>query len=148
MLKDLISKLEKVKQLNSEDVVQEFESILAEIDELNTPECIKELCAFFVDDTDYDEIMFSIIHLIEKFDDKIYIQEIFRSIARLISDSPYWCSVLHFRIMNVESTFNEYLKQLTSLDINTREVLKKFIIDFKKTEPEFTDKVSKILELI
>lgn len=113
MLTKLIVKLHDALHAPDDESVRKFENILGKIAALNDPDCIGQLLPFFDDDSEYDEMMFSIIHTIECFDDATYVRAIVDHLDSFFAASPRWATVIHMRILNSPSTmaaYGDYIK--------------------------------------
>lgn len=120
-LEHYISDLRNLPKFDG-DYAERFEQVLEKIDSLDNPKSIISLSQFFDDEAEYDELMFSLIHSIEKFDDATYINALFEALPNLSRKAPNWCSVLLKRVNNnpeskgvlattLESS-NGYIRQL------------------------------------
>ena len=58
----------------------DFESILGQIVTLEDPDCIGPLVLLLEDDESLDELMFSVVHAIEAFEDNVYIDRLLHSL--------------------------------------------------------------------
>ena len=99
-----IATLRQIQLERSDDFVARFEEVLAEVVELNDPTCIVLLCAFFDDSEEFDELMFSIIHTIENFDDATYASQLVKAAPRLCENSPRWASIVFMRVLNSQAS--------------------------------------------
>src|SRR5262245_37190509 len=108
MIEPLIQHLQEFGKLEDPIQVERFEATLGQIAGLNDPQAIALLIPFFDDKAKFSEVMFSIIHTLEAFDDEIYTREIIKSLAGLWARSPYWATVIHFRILNNPSCREAY----------------------------------------
>lgn len=86
-LAELIDKLQAVDP-DIPDNTPAFETLLADVFALRTPESICPLLTLFRDNAQYDELMFSIIHGHEIFDDTAYVAEILRGALRFAKSRP------------------------------------------------------------
>lgn len=102
-LESYISALRSLPKLDGK-YVEKFEQILDKIESLNDPDSIVLLSQFFEDEAEYDELMFSLIHSIEKFDDTTYIAALLETLPKLSQKAPNWCSVLLKRVNNNPSS--------------------------------------------
>lgn len=145
MLNEYIKDLEKYRDLNQDNNAEKFESVLGDIARLKDPKCIKKLVDFFDDDSDFHEVLFGIVHLIEEFDDHTYLQELAPSMPKLINESPYWAKVLHYRILNSPATLAEYRALLPSLSNDIKIELKDFLLIIKNEDKEFADRCDQLI---
>ena len=106
------------------------------------------LLPFFSDKCEFPEIMYSIIHAIESFEDEIYIEQLFKGILILWKSSPEWTLVLHFRILNSITTIAEYCNQLPKLSPPQKRIIKEILLQVEKDSPQFTEKCQNLLSAI
>ncbi len=106
----------------------EFESVLAEIVRLDDPSCIKGLLILFEDEAEFDELMFSIIHTVESFGVRTYIEYLLRGLPALWKKSPRWAVILHMRILNDSESSLTYASLLETLRPLEREAVRDVLI--------------------
>jgi len=104
MIESLIEHLRQHAKLEDSVDVERFDATLSQIAGLNDPRAIGLLVPFFNDSCRFREAMFSIVHTIEAFDDETYVREILKVLPDLWSRSPYWATVLHFGVLNSQTT--------------------------------------------
>lgn len=132
---------------NSENYVTEFENYLAIINKENTPESIPLLVELFEDDSKYDELMFSIIHSIERFDDETYIKYLLPELETIFKDSPRWATILIMRILNSDSTSKELEKTVLTNSENTRNTLNVIFANLRNKNPKWISLTEKFLQI-
>lgn len=110
------NELTLLKELLEKHDFEKFESLLFDVVKKNDSNCISELISLFDDEFEYDEIMFSIIHAIESFDDETYTQQIIKSTPNLSTNSPRWYKMIISRINKNEETNRIYLLNLKRLN--------------------------------
>lgn len=133
---------------DSDGYVIEFEGVLAEILDLKDASCIGLLLPFFDDDAEYDELMFSIIHTIEFFDDSDYVRELIDGLPGLWEQSKQWAIVLHMRILNSSTVLEAYLKALSTASDSSKEVFQEILIRIAQERTKFAQQCEEILTQI
>lgn len=141
---------ELIKNLEDHDPdlpgnIDTFEEILSDIVALRTADSIIPLLGFFRDNARYDELMFSIIHSIEIFDNEIYVNKILRGAISLCKKSPRWASIIFMRIINSESTRNELIRQLRGADPSVKMCIKKLMKEINVRSIQFLPKTAAVL---
>jgi hypothetical protein len=101
---------------SSSDYFSEFEKILSQIIALKNADSIAPLIASLDDQSPFDELMFSIIHGIESFDNTIYIKALLKKVSVFCETSPRWASIVFMRILNSETARLELVRQLRSAE--------------------------------
>lgn len=122
-----------------------FEARLAEVVALRTPESIGPLLDLFRDNALYDELMFSIIHGLEVFEDKTYVDEILRNAVTLCRKSPRWASIIFMRILNSEPTRLELVKQLRGTTPECKAAIKLLMEKINARSVQFVPKTTAVL---
>lgn len=123
----------------------EFERILSEIFSLKEPNTISQALLLLDDRCVFDELMFSVIHGIEEFDDDIYVHHILEGFAILYARDPKWASVIVMRILNSENCRRELTRQVQSFDTNTKAIVKTVLERIADRRSEFLAKASEVL---
>jgi hypothetical protein len=122
-----------------------FEALLAEVVALRTPESIVPLLDLFRDNAQHDELMFSIIHGLEVFDDQTYVDEILRNAATFCEKSPRWASIIFMRILNSEPTRLELVKQLRGNTPECKAAIKLLMEKINARSVQFIPKTTAVL---
>jgi len=144
-LHELIRKLEEIDRARGDAFVNNFESTLGEIAQQGDPKSIRMLLNFFEDESPFDEVMFSIIHTIEIFDDATFVREILEAAPSFCQQSPRWASILLMRILNSESTRPELVRQLRDASSETKGVVRSLLEKINQRGPQFLAKTTAAL---
>ena len=143
-MEELIRRLKEV-QPSSQMYVAEFEGLLQKVAELRDPASICPLITLLEDNAPYDEVMFSIIHVIETFDDVTFVEEILRSLPNFVSSSPRWAAIIHMRILNSPNTLEAYARRLATSEADVKRAAKEVLTSVARKRPEFQKRVTAIL---
>lgn len=144
MLNKLIGKLYTVNLNNGE--WKEFEIILEEISNLHNPTAISMLLPLFDDECYYPEVLFSIVHYIEGFDNRIYCEQLFGGLVSLWKKSPEWAKTLQMRILNSKECLKEYTKLVAQVDRETRRTLTDLLLSICDENDGFEEKAAPLFE--
>jgi hypothetical protein len=99
-----------------------------------------------LDDTsEYDELMFSVIHAVERFDDEIYVSALLENLTDFYARSPRWAVIVHMRILNSPATMATYAKQLTFLPRDRRQVVRDVLEAVRLKNGKFEAKCNLLL---
>jgi len=146
MLDKLINELIEIKsKTRDESYVLKFENKLEEIFSTGNPAMISKLLDVMDDKFEFDELMFSIIHTIESFDDFTYIQELFISLPEFVLKSPRWASIIVMRIINSPKTLDVFLESLEILSLKKKKALILLLTSMAKRGDEIAKKVNPVL---
>ncbi|MEO0475926.1 MAG: Imm30 family immunity protein [Planctomycetota bacterium] len=105
---------EELDRLPSEHGGAAFDRVLDTIAKSEDPQIIGRLCGFFVDDQPGDEVLWSVLHVIEHFDGPVYIKELLRASPSLAERSHEWATRLFIRVLNSEPRRDELAEQVRS----------------------------------
>jgi len=122
---------------NSENYVTEFENYLAIINKENTPQSIPLLVELFEDNSKYDELMFSIIHSIERFDDETYLKYLLPELEPIFKNLQRFATILVMRILNNSSTKDELEKAVPTMSESTKDTLKRIFINLRNKDAKW-----------
>lgn len=146
---------EKIKELaelmkdSSEFDVKSFSTILEQLSESKNPNIITGLLEIMQDDFDYPEVLYSVIHIIEKFEAIIYCEFLLKSLPSFILKSPEWASTVFGRIFNSENTLLCFIEIIKSqANDSQRERLKELISDINLDDNSFVEKTKPLLAVL
>ncbi|MED4456391.1 Imm30 family immunity protein [Metabacillus fastidiosus] len=111
-----IKRLYDCRLLTNELEYEEFDNILEKLADCTDEKIIKELCMVFDDETEEEEIMFGLVHLIEDFDMEKYLTEMPRALPKMIENAKEWAMILNRRILNDDLYRAEYAKIITHMN--------------------------------
>lgn len=143
-LSKLITELRSI-DIDRPEHVPKFEGLLTDVVALRTPASVIPLLDMFRDNAQYDELMFSIIHGLEIFDDKTYVGEILRGAPSLCEKSPRWASIIFMRMLNSEPTRLELVRQLRSAEPDVKLAIKNLIEKINACSVQFLPKTIAVL---
>lgn len=148
MLEKLISSLEiELKKLNHGQP-NSFDSLLEQISLMHDPKCISKLLPLFVDDADYDEIIFSLVHTIENYEDDVYVREIIKHLKDFYEKSPHWAIIIHMRIVNSPESLAAYERRLKFVSSDEREVVRKVLVAVSDEDSQFKSVCNQLLKIL
>lgn len=145
MLAQLVTQLAEVLKNPSDGYVQRFEQTLGQVAALKDPKSIAALLPFFDDNAEYDEMMFSIIHTIEGFDDETYVREILENLASFYAKSPRWALIVHMRIFNSPPTLAAYEQRIKTLTDQQKQPVRHVLNAVRKKNAKFEQACSVLL---
>src|SRR5262245_23604266 len=137
MLNELVADLSVILSNRSEGYVHRVEDKLAEIAALKDPACIGLLLPFFDDEAEYYEMMYSIIRVIESFDDHTYVREILENLAPFFTKSPRWAVSVHMAIFNSPSALAAYEARVKTLSDDKKLVVRDVLTTVRQKNTKF-----------
>jgi hypothetical protein len=145
MLSELIQKLKLVNANRGSGYVRAFESVLAEIAAESRPDVIAELIPFFEDDAPSEEVMFSIIHTLERFDDSTYVTGVLAVLLEFWDSAPRWTLIVFMRMLNSEPTRLELIRQVQMASPNIKRVVSAVVEQINAHKVEFIPKTMALI---
>ena len=141
----LLKELKDIIQSYDESQLEKFEGIVYELHQLNDYKVISGMLPLMKDDFEFDELMFSIIHTAEAFEDDKYISELFETLPDFIYTSPRWASMVFMRILNSDSSSEVFKENYMELDSSKRQSIIELFTSMSKIDDEINRKVSLFL---
>lgn len=148
MLDDLFSRLEAESRDHAPGYVARMEGILAQLAATDDPQIVGRLVPFFDDDAEYDELMFSIVHLIEHFSDDVYLRAILERLPSFVARSPRWAAIIHIRILNSPAALTNYTALIEGCSAETIRAVRQVLEDVRRRGLRFAERCDKLLELV
>lgn len=150
---DEVKILNENKLLRTNEEIEKFECAIENILSNEDYKDIKYLCTGFDDNTEDDEVMFSLIHAIESYDRiaevTLTLKEFIYSIPNVYSYAKEWIKIMNKRILNDENSLQEYIKIAEKCDDELKSILIELMNEVKKDNPErFSQPVNKFLTYI
>lgn len=137
--------------LETEADVHNFEQSLSNVVYTNDISSILTLCNCFDDDTNDDDVMFGLVHAIEKLyksNENEGLYYIAVSVRHIINNAKGWVEILHYRILNSQSTRDVYNKVLSRLSDVDRNIIVTLLSEIKDEDPDlFEDSVNQVLSV-
>lgn len=140
----LIAELRSIDQ-SSPTYAADFERILTEIMALKSAEVIVPLLSCLDDRAPYDEVMFSIIHGIETYEDKVYVAHLLQRSEDLCGKAPRWASILFMRVLNAESSRHELVRQLRDKEQGIKLTIKALMEKINARGVQFLAKTAPVI---
>lgn len=146
--KSQIQQLVNSRKLSTDEEYVLFESALQALQMSITIDDIGDICKAFCDDTEDDEVMFGIIHLIEQLQGEEYLKEIAICTPDMKA-AHNWAMTLNKRIINSQKYFEKYIEIIGQLKKEYKEKILKLLVDVKNDNPKkFGDKIDMLIERV
>lgn len=143
-----IQQLIKARKLSSNEEYELFEEALQKLQGNISIDDVYEICNAFCDDTEDDEVMFEIIHLIEQLQGDEYLKCI-ATCSPDMAGAHEWAMTLNKRIINNQGCFEKYMEIISKMEKVHRDKILKLLVDVKDDNPKrFAEKVDLIYERI
>lgn len=143
-----IQQLINARKLNTNEEFELFEGALQALQASITIDDIAEICKAFYDDTQDDEVMFGIIHLIERLQGEEYLKKIAICTPDM-KDAHDWAMTLNKRIINSPKYFEKYIEIINKLEKEHKEKILELLVDVKNDNPKrFGEKIDTLIERV
>jgi len=144
-----LKKIRNNRLLENENEIQEFEESLAKVLDYGDISVIPDLCLALDDDTEQFEVMFGLVHGIERLY-KNNIEEgltyIAKAVPKILNQAEEWIEILHYRILNHPEVRLAYCNVLSKLDSSLMDTIKELLIEIKNEDPEmFSESVDEVI---
>ena len=144
---DIMEKIKEIQNLmdsrtlNSDSECELFEKSIQNLQGNISLNDIENLLKVFYDETNNDEIMFSLIHLIETLRGEDYLKKI-AIFSPLMTDAHEWAMTLNKRILNSQTFFEMYTDIIKSLNSDSKKKILALLDDIKEDNPQrFSEKI-------
>lgn len=118
-------------------VVRRADEVLAQIDRLDDANCIDAILGL-LSDAQPDQLVFSMVHLIERFSDDEYVARYLNGVPQLIQRSKRWAGILLLRILNNSKSMDSLARLSAASSVEIRAVLRALLEELRQTRPQFT----------
>ena len=125
--KSQIQQLINSRKLSTNEEYVLFESALQALQKSVTIDDIGEICKAFCDDTEDDEVMFGIIHLMEQLQGEEYLKKIAICTPDM-KEAHNWAMLLNKRIINSQKYFEKYIEIIDQLEKKYKEKILQLLV--------------------
>ena len=122
-----------------------IESLLADALRQRDPSYIGRLLRLMDDGAEYDELVFSIIHGAESFEDDVYVDTLLEEFPFLAEKCPRWTSIVLMRVINNESTKALIVKKLVDAGEDTKSAAIWISERINERSPRFLEKTIPVI---
>ncbi|MBU3134568.1 hypothetical protein KPL40_19355 [Clostridium gasigenes] len=145
-VKKELEKLKNNRLLRNREEFINFEEAVEVLADVRDCKIIVELCKCLDDNTEDEEVMFGLVHLIEDFDEKEGLLEFAKAVPEMLPQAKRWVKILHYRILNDVPSRRIYKSVLKDLDYNNNQVITKVLYEIAdENGGEFGEYIHEIL---
>ncbi|MCE4049581.1 Imm30 family immunity protein [Bacillus sp. Au-Bac7] len=143
-LKSEIEKLYECRLLETQEDCEEFDAALESISatDFNERDIINDLFRIFDDETEDEEVMFGLLHLIEEFEMNVYLLGVANALPYLMDNAKEWAIIINKRILNSDIYRTEYTKVLLEKDEDIKLIVNNILLEIKNDNPDRFEKKS------
>jgi hypothetical protein len=124
--------------------VADFEATLGSVAAFNDPSCIGPLLDLFEDESPSDDLLFSVVHAIERYPDHVYVAGLLQATETLLGRTPRWARILYMRILNAPTARAELASAICHKPESTRVSVGQILDDIERRRPELTNKSAEV----
>jgi Immunity protein 30 len=127
-VESIVELLHKTRLMQSEYDAQAFHNALVELSRLpksEVQEHLSELYLAFDDSCDFDfiEVMWGLLHILERFDTVVTLQALDEVAPKLMKQARDWFALVIRRIINNETSWNEFKRSFTSVSLKNASII-------------------------
>jgi hypothetical protein len=143
-----IERLRAVRQLETEEQMQEFDELLDSLGEedSNDPALLADLLRTFVDDTKGKEHMWGLLHYVEAFPLEVYVPTLVGVLPEMRPHAPEWGVRLLRRVLNSPNGHSELRQRYRTLPASDQQQLKEFLTEVAHESSDLARKAAEITE--
>ena len=147
-MNEFIARLASEMRGGTDAYVRRSEDLVGQIASVHGPKSIGMLLPLLDDRAAHDELMFSIIHTIESFDDHTYVRQILHHLPRLWGNSPRWATIIHMRILNSPRALAAYKDAINGLTGIEKQAVRDVLTAVRQKNSRFEASTDVLLEAL
>lgn len=140
-----LARLRRVAGVSGFGSVQEVEQALFKVMAHKDISTIGPLLLLLTDDAEHDEVMFSLIHAAESFEDFWYVKGLLSVLSELCRSAPKWASIVLMRVLNNSSTRDELVGALHDAPPSVKETVAWLCDRVNERSPAFLSKTLPVI---
>lgn len=131
MKKEIFKQLYDNRLMRTEEEIDKFEDGLNELSETIQEMDILELCTVFDDNTEEDEVMFGVIHLIELFSSEKAFEYTVVGISNIIETALNWAKIIVYRCLNDVFSKNMLKVAINNADQRVQQAMQQLLYEIR-----------------
>lgn len=112
MEQNIKKKLKKHSLFETKEDVEKFDKLLSQIAETKQPKYIPLLMEIFDDNTEFPEVMYNVVHLLEDYPDDVHAKAIIKWTPFMLSHAPVWLLTLVYATLNNPRSLTSFKKNI------------------------------------
>jgi hypothetical protein len=126
---EYVAILRENRFLRSREECLAFDNAIFAMSPDSDPHLLSELLLIFEDNCEHFEVMWSLLHFVEDFDDQLGTDTLLSMTPQMLIQAADWCMLLHRRTLNNPETRKYYLEKLQQLSQQERDSIKELFQD-------------------
>ncbi|MEK3796486.1 Imm30 family immunity protein [Paenibacillus sp. FSL R7-0204] len=141
-----IARLYENRLLRTELECEQFDQALEGLAGDTEDAVIHQIFRVFDDDTEQEEVMFSLVHFVESVQIEMYLTQLLESLPEMLEHARNWAIVLNQRILQDDTFRREYAEIAVRMPPRIRQCLAFLLEEIKEDQPRLYErKVNSLL---
>lgn len=111
-INDIEKKLKKYSLFKTNEDIEKFDALLSQIAEKKNPEYIPLLMKIFDDNTEYPEVMYNVVHILEDYPDDVHATALIKWTPFMLNHAPVWLLTLVYATLNNPSSLASFKENI------------------------------------
>jgi hypothetical protein len=141
-----IARLRAIHHLETGAEMDEYDQLLTEIanDEPLDSALLPDLFLSFYDDTEGEEAMWRLLHLVEHFPAQAYASALVEALPSMVTQAKEWALLLLKRMLNSPSDRSLLREAYNSHSMEHQQLLRDLLLEIVSKDAAFADKAAQI----
>ncbi|UQZ34441.1 hypothetical protein C2I18_13475 [Paenibacillus sp. PK3_47] len=144
-----IAQLYENRLLRTELEFERFDQALEGLAGNMEDDVIRQIFKVFDDETEQEEVMFSLVHFVESYQQEMYLTQLLESLPDMLETARNWAIILNKRILNEDHWLKDYAAIASGMPPQVQRSLAFLLEEIKEENPRrFERKANYILSRI
>jgi hypothetical protein len=121
-----------------------FDEALKALYETRDPATLPSFFAAFDDATEYQDVMWGLVHTTKAFALRDYLRELGLAVPKMLPRAKEWAKLLHLRLLSSEKETQAYSKLIPTFPERTQQAIRKLLTELAAEEPEEVEGIKKL----
>ena len=141
-----IERLRAIHRLQTGAEMDEYDQLISDLanDEPLDPSLLPDLFLSLYDDTDNEELMWGLLHLVEDFPPQAYASALVEVLPRMVAQAKEWALLLLQRMLNGASYRPLLREAYRSHSMEHQQLLRELLQEIVHKNAVFTDKAAEV----
>lgn len=130
-----IARLYENRLLRTELEFEQFEQALESLAGDMEDAVIQQIFKVFDDETEQEEVMFSLVHFVESYQLEMYLTQLLESLPDMLDSARNWAIILNKRILNDDGSLKDYAAIASGMPPRVKQSLAFLLEEIKEDNP-------------
>ncbi|KHL94886.1 hypothetical protein QW71_15820 [Paenibacillus sp. IHB B 3415] len=135
-----IARLYENRLLRTELECEQFDLALEGLAGDTEDAVIHQIFKIFDDDTEQEEVMFSLVHFVESVQMEMYLTQLLESLPDMMEHARNWAIVLNTRILNDDNYRKDYAEIAALMPVKVKRCLAFLLEEIKEDNPRLFER--------